>query len=194
VVVAKTAGWWYSLAVAVGVSAEAQKASFESIAATLERTLRAASAPTTVEVVDPFDCESADTGGLPVTSSRNTPVPADAIVAAAFRAAGPTTCSFTTGDGQWDLDVYPSGASLYTQCTHFPLVDLSRDRSLSIRGVEAAAERWREGETAEICATDGTSLITVRHQFSDVDATVLWDATSLGTAGSLLSPVFLAAA
>jgi hypothetical protein len=183
------AGWWYTLRVFSFRSAQAQQASFEAITTMLKQALTTAHVPARAKAVEPFDCKAADTGGLPVTSSRVMPTPQDgAILVAAARLAEPVMCAFTTVDGsQWYVDVYPDSVSPYDQCMY----SLFSGSLVSVPGVKSAfAVAPDEGE-AQICATDGTSAVTV-HRDLDSGAGIS-DRASLAIVSSLAVPVLGAA-
>jgi hypothetical protein len=190
-------GWWYSLSVYRSSSAKAQRASFDSISATLKKALAATPAPSRVSAIMPFDCAAADTGGAPVTSSRtisgmwsDTDQRAEELYAAAFLAAGPVTCHFTRpSGGAWEVTVYPGSSSIYSQCAKPPVPETPGDASvIKIAGVKAAFGQESTDNGPLFCATDGTSTVSVSGYY-DYEI----NAKTRAFLSSILVPVFAAA-
>jgi hypothetical protein len=192
---ATVGGWWYSLM--VEGPAKKQKSAFDKITSALTKTLAATSAPTQVDQPKHFDCAAVDTGGLPVTTRRNSPsdwpstdVTGAEIQAAAFLLAGPTTCRFTLASGKsWNVTVYPQGDSLFYRCGHFSTIDDYPGPSsvISIPGVKSAYGKVATNDGPLLCATDGTSLVSVSGDYD-----LILTAKARTALGSILVPVLAA--
>ena len=197
----EVAGWWYSLDVNPykPKSAQALRASFDAVKTALETTLRANRAPKQ-HLVQPFDCATAVTpdgrmfGSHSVYPDSSMPHRYSEIQVAAFLLAGPTTCSVNTPDAsaKWSLTVYPGGASAYSQCANS---SDGQGTSIAIPGVKTAFAPAQDPDDPvdepPLCATDGTSTITVVDRNLGVgDA---WGQESPADLGSILVPTFRAA-
>jgi hypothetical protein len=193
---ATVGGWWYSLS--VGGPAKTQKAAFGKIVSNLEKVLTATSAPTQIDPVEPFNCSAVDTGGLSVTTRRTPPsawpatdVMGAEIQTASFLVAGATTCTFTLANGKaWHVTVYPGGEPLFYRCGHFSTVDDYPGPSsvISIPGVPTAYGKVATNDGPLLCATDGTSLVSVSGDYD-----LVLNTKALKTLGSILVPVLAAA-
>lgn len=183
-------GWWYTLSVFTFESSQAQETSFAAITSMLKQALTAVEAPERASVVEPFDCDAADTGGLPVSGSRDLPGPEQgAISVAAARLAAPVTCAFTSADsGQWYVDVYPASLAAYEQCALIRAAGAPPGSPITVPGVESAYAMSPEDGPVRVCATDGVSTVTAVREDAGV-----WDAASLETLGSIVVPVLAAA-
>jgi hypothetical protein len=185
-------GWWYSLSVLSSISPTVQKASFEKITTQLEGALSDVKPPAQVTGVAPFDCTWVKTGGLTVRRSR-TLSPArigSEMYSAAFLLVGPVMCEFTIAENQtWDLTVYPGGASAFDQCRFAATGYDPNSSPLEVEGVDSVYELSNTGDEDRYCATDGTSLIRVYHEFFDEDVE---EAEPEVTLGALLPPTFAA--
>lgn len=188
------AGWWYSLDVTPHkpASAAVLRASFDTITSDLESTLKANPAPK-VNAVRQFDCAAPVTPDGHLFGSRVPPPGYSVILGAAFLLAGPTTCSVIPADAlaEWSLNVYPGSASAYYQCAH----SLNGEGlSVTVPGVKTAFALNQAEDAVDdtlVCATDGTSTITVSDKFHISGD--IWDAESLADLGSVLAPAFRSA-
>lgn len=178
--------WWYTLRT-YSTSATIPGPGFEAIATSLESVLAAAAAPA-VTTVTPIDCGSAASGTRPYE-----PSPVSAMTAAAIQASGVVTCLFDGEGGEWEVQVYPSAASIFHQCTQPRSVEALSNAPLGIPGVATASERFWEGYSLGLCASDGTSLAAVSYFFAGEDVAPVWSPEILASAGTILVPLFSAA-
>ena len=189
--------WWYRLRVNSYASESALRTSFDAITKLLESTLQSSVASDHANVVQPFDCASADTGDVPVVGLAREYPATDEIATAAYLLAAPATCRFAMpNDELWDLRVYPGGTAAYDQCTQNNWRELAGS-SISVAGVTSAFAFAPQPNDLgmEACATDGKSTVNIWRSFpySATDSSYVWDEASLAALGSILVPVFAAA-
>lgn len=190
-------GWWYSLRVNSFASESAMRTSFDLIDGLVVRALSSASAPTQSLVVEPFACASAEVGELPVVQLAQEYPLSGEITTAAYLLAAPATCQFTMpGDEVWNLRVYPGASQSYERCTRNNWRGMS-GYPVTIDGVLsvfAFAPQFDDLGT-QLCATDGTSTITVWRSLPyDASADEFgWSDDLRSTLGDLLDAVFTAA-
>jgi hypothetical protein len=197
-------GWWYALSVTPysSKSVAGLTSTLVAVQKNLEKKLSAQKAPTHVEVVPPFDCSSANTGGLEVVNYgrggwdfySSWERPGAELFAAAYLRTAAVTCMFIAADGaQWELTIHPNDTAAYSQCTvSRTLPGEAAAATLAVDGVEKVVGWPGDYSSTNACATDGTSTIEVNRVLKEKKPKG-WDAKMRSTLGSLLKPVFAAA-
>jgi hypothetical protein len=191
-----TRGWWYTLSMSGSDKPGVAQRSFTTITAELTSALGAATVPRRVRVIPHFDCAAAGNGFDVVSEGRQLETQ-NAQAEAAFLLAGPTTCGYTVDGTPWDLEVYAGGATPDFECDAGHQPPGYHHTAVPVPGVKSAIAITVDGDgiSPELCATDGTTTIKVAWDDTTASgASSEWNAAALKTAGSLLVPVFAAAA
>jgi hypothetical protein len=180
--IATIGGWWYSLSVHAFATEELLDPGFSEISTSLTAALSTIEAPTNAEVVQPFDCTTANVG-TEMQWRRLDGFGVSELGAAATLLAGQRSCYFTipTDGSIWYLTVYPGAAAAYDQCTR----QSANGSPLSVDGVESAFGYTSE-DGAGACATDGTSLVAVTQYGGP------WEAEKVHDLSTVLTPTFAA--